>query len=309
MSTRSRSLIDPFNEKVRERIFGFGSRRCNSSITTGSEHDGDINDAVSSPSSSSSASTYSADSPRLSYLVNNFLETSGTGNEAGDSEDDDSVVSDPTDLICDVVNPIVWSNSDRFRADLLAHVTKAAEIFSLLRQNPTVFNRNVMSYLREIGYNSGICKTKWEAVPGGGLISGSYEYIDVLRERNSRYVVDLNFGAQFEVARETERYGCVIGALPRVFVGKCEDLKGIVRIMADELRRSMKMSEMSLPPWRKYRYMKVKWFGPYCRTVNQMHSSAAVSSNAAVKCRSVGFFASAVDGGRLVVAPPSTRTR
>ncbi|MCI73913.1 hypothetical protein A2U01_0095177, partial [Trifolium medium] len=48
---------------------------------------------------------------------------------------------------------------------------------------------------------------------------------------------------------------------------------------------------LSIPPWRKNRYMQNKWFGPYRRTTNTVQGNPvpAVSSFSGAKCRLVGF--------------------
>ena len=51
-------------------------------------------------------------------------------------------------------------------------------------------------------------RAQWES-SGGGLTAGNYEYIDVLvnkkgdRADDERYIVDLDFAEQFEIARAT----------------------------------------------------------------------------------------------------------
>lgn len=305
----NKRITDPFNEKVRARIFGASM---SSICSSGSEHDADSD--VVSPSPSPSPS------PCLSYLVQNFLEDDSTPINAttesnrgcgSDSDSEEFLRPDPTALIESVINPTVRNNADPFRNQLLAHVTRAVDIFSIFRKNKSIFNRNLMAYLREIGYNAGVCKTRWDS--SGGLTAGNYELIDVISPESSsptRYFIEANFAGEFEIARETESYGKLRSSLPRVFVGTSDDLKRILRLMCDEARRSLKINGLTLPPWRKNRYMQTKWLGPYRRTTNHFPApsiSSPVIPNYAVKCRSVGFELSG-EGGRLFVHPP-TRTR
>ncbi|GAB4841475.1 hypothetical protein Ancab_022191 [Ancistrocladus abbreviatus] len=315
MFVRTKRATDPFNEKVRARIF-----ERTTSFSSGSEHDGE-NDLVS-PSSTLC----------LSHLVQNFLDgengaapTGGEKDGQNSDSEDESVSSDSTAFLQDVINPMLKRN-DRFRDDLLNHVTKAVEMYSVFRTKKSACNRNVMAYLHEIGYNAGICKTKWDTSPGGGLTAGTYEFIDVITQPESssspsnrcvRYFIDIDFAGEFEIARETENYSKVRNALPRIFVGKSEGLKRVVRVMCDEAKRSMKRNGLSLPPWRKNRYMQTKWFGPHRRTVNHLPSSssavaqATVLSTISVKWREVGFDA-AIDGGgggNRIFVPPATMTR
>ncbi|KAM1345971.1 hypothetical protein FF1_035282 [Malus domestica] len=59
------------------------------------------------------------------------------------------------------------------------------------------------------GHNAAICKTKWTS--SGNITSGSYEFIDVVPVQSgssmwqSRYFVDLDFAAQFEIAPVLQR--------------------------------------------------------------------------------------------------------
>ncbi|KAJ6403066.1 hypothetical protein OIU84_015059 [Salix udensis] len=248
------------------------------------------------------------DSPCLSGLVHGFLEEEdsdfaheSTNGHGSDSERVDLVI-DCTDFVEDTIRS---SSDDSYRNLLFFHVSKAMEGFSCLRNQRPVLRRKVMSFLRELGHNAAICKTKWES-SGGGLTAGSYEFIDVVLQLKSpslqtRYVVDLDFASQFEIARPTSQYLKLLHHLPRVFVGKSEDLKTIVKSISDAARRSLKSGELYLPPWRKNRYMQNKWFGPYRRTVNPLPANSFTSppSVNVVKCRRLGFDAAV--NGRLFV--------
>uniref|UniRef100_A0A6N2M0Q3 Uncharacterized protein n=1 Tax=Salix viminalis TaxID=40686 RepID=A0A6N2M0Q3_SALVM len=285
---RAKRVTDPLDDKAKARLIGC-QLRCSSS---GSEHSADHDD-----------------SPCLSGLVHGFLEEEeysdfaheSTNGHGSDSERVDLVI-DCTDFVEDMIRS---SSNDSYRNLLFFHVSKAMEGFSCLRNQRPVLRRKVMSSLRELGHNAAICKTKWES-SGGGLTAGSYELIDVVLQLKSpslqnRYVVDLDFASQFEIARPTSQYLKLLHHLPRVFVGKSEDLKTIVKSISDAARRSLKSGELYLPPWRKNRYMQNKWFGPYLRTVNPLPTNSFTSppSVNVVKCRRVGFDAAV--NGRLFV--------
>jgi len=109
--------------------------------------------------------------------------------------------------------------------------------------------------------------------------TGDYEFIDVVIEgsklQNERFFVDIDFRAQFEIARPTAAYNALLQKLPTLFVGRACKLCSIVKIMCDAARRSLKEKEMYIPPWRKYRYMQTKWLGSYKRTTNPTTSRAA----------------------------------
>ncbi|KAK9757215.1 hypothetical protein RND81_01G148700 [Saponaria officinalis] len=304
----NKRVTDLFNEKVRVRLFGLSSS--NSSISSGSEHEGEY-DVSPSPS------------PCLSYLVQNFLEDESRADDKeavqavtsrendSDSDSDSFLRADPTALINDVVHPTLFNNADRFRNKLVGHVTKSVEIFAFFRKNnKAMFHRNLMAYLREIGYNAGVCKAKWTS--SGNLKAGNYEYIDVISPGNDvRYIIDTEFSGEFEIARESEDYKKLRNSLPRILTSKPDDVKKIVRLMCDEARRSMKINGLTLPPWRKNRYMQLKWLGPYRRSTSHFSPPTAVSSAVVggfpVICRAVGFDVGG-DGGGLMI-PPVTRTR
>ncbi|KAL8266397.1 hypothetical protein R6Q59_003741 [Mikania micrantha] len=79
------------------------------------------------------------------------------------------------------------------------------EVFQSTRSNKQIFHRNVMLFLQNLGYNAAICKTKWES--SGGLTSGNYEFIDVVRsDSGTRYFIDGNFSGEFDIARETKHF-------------------------------------------------------------------------------------------------------
>ncbi|PWA92559.1 hypothetical protein CTI12_AA078980 [Artemisia annua] len=152
-----------------------------------------------------------------------------------------------------------------------------------------------MLYLQQQGYNAATCKTKW--LTNGGLNGGNYEFIDVVRsDTNDRYYIDLSFASEFSLARETKEYTRLTRHIPRVFVGKGDDLKKLVKLVSDAGRRSLKMKGLIFPPWLKNRFMQMKWFGPHRRTVGYIPT--VNSSLNVVKCSAVGF--NAVSNGVFV---------
>ncbi|KAM0935817.1 hypothetical protein DsansV1_C27g0196851 [Dioscorea sansibarensis] len=157
-----------------------------------------------------------------------------------------------------------------------------------------------MGRLREWGYNAGVCTTRWES--SGGLTAGSYEYVDVVVGEKLRYIVDLDFKAEFEIARATTEYEKVVRELPKVMVAAPEELRRVVRVVAEAARRSMKSKGLHVPPWRKGRYVVAKWTGPYRRTVNAGGGAVVRAGVEIIKCRAVGF-------GPGVVIPATARTR
>lgn len=278
---RTKRVTDPLDARVRDRLVGRESSELGYA-SSGSEH------------------SATDDWPCLSELVNGFLEEDDSETRSPENDSDldrvDSVSErvDSTESI--LRSSAASSNADAYKRRLLAHVTEATELLSHLRSSKAKFRRSVMSYLRESGHNGAICKTRWDS--SGGLTAGNHEFIDAVVEptgtsvQNRRYFVDLDFAAEFEIARPSVHYSKLLESLPRVFVGSGDELKRIVRAMCEAAKRSLKITDLSIPPWRKNRYMQNKWFGPYRRTTNlvpENSSPAAISLPSAVKCRWVGF--------------------
>nr|XP_010905163.1 uncharacterized protein LOC105032414 [Elaeis guineensis] len=303
VSMRAKRVTDPLDDKVKARLRGDDA--CWMTGVTGS----------------SSGSEHEA-TPCLSGLIHAFLLESAAGSPSaaapggyssdrgGTSDDDDAGdrAAAAAETLRDLLDPPV--EGDPFRARLVSDVLAAAEAFAGVRKNGSAFRRAVMATLRVAGYNAGICKARWET--SGGVTAGTYEYIDVVataRAGEVRYIVDMEFAAEFEVARATEHYRRVLAALPRVAVARTETMRQAVRLVAVAARRSLRSQGLHVPPWRKSRYMLAKWLGPYRRTGNTLPASAGASvgggGSAEVKCRSVGFPEAAA--GTLV--PPAGRTR
>ncbi|KAK9089257.1 hypothetical protein Scep_028339 [Stephania cephalantha] len=106
-------------------------------------------------------------------------------------------------------------------------------------------------------------------------------YLDVLGKSSSsskrsdvrRVVIELNFRAEFEMARASDEYKRLVDSLPRVFVGKPSKLVGVIKIMCSAAKKCMKKNKMHMGPWRKNKYMEAKWLGSYRR----MTPSSSVS--------------------------------
>lgn len=134
-----------------------------------------------------------------------------------------------------------------------------------------------------------MCKSKWEKA--GNRTSGSYEYIDV-NVGVTRYIVEVSLAGEFEIARATPCYASLLENFPRVFVGKVEELKQVVKIMNRAMKKSMKKMDIYVPPWRRLAYMEAKWFGSYYkRTTNEQNNyqKSSFDSSSFSKKRNVGF--------------------
>ncbi|KAK4366233.1 hypothetical protein RND71_014113 [Anisodus tanguticus] len=293
---RMKRVTDPFDDKVKARITGrdYQDIGC---LSSGSEH---------------SAHAYDDASCSFSDLIFGLPDDVSSNEPSENDTDSDKDVSmyNSTEVTDDMLKPVFCSDLDLFMKLLSTKVTKALELFSFLKSNKPILRRNVMTYLRYFGYNAAICKTKWES--SGGLKAGNYEFIDVIRSDSmiTRYVIDLDFSAELEIARPTNHYERLLQSLPNVFVGKSEELKQILKVMNDAGRRSLRSKDLHIPLWRKHRFMLNKWLGAYKRTTNilpSLNSSALLKQQTnVVKCRSVGFNA-AVNSCLLFPAATSTK--
>ncbi|KAI3456257.1 hypothetical protein Pfo_012920 [Paulownia fortunei] len=131
--------------------------------------------------------------------------------------------------------------------------------------------------LQNAGFNSAICKSKWRSSPD--IPSGEHTFMDVVDNSNSkkgevRVIIELNFRAEFEMARANEEYNKLINRLPEIFVGKIERLLGLLKILCAAAKKCMKEKKMHMGPWRKHRYMQAKWL----RTCERLASSQPLSS-------------------------------
>lgn len=135
--------------------------------------------------------------------------------------------------------------------------------------------------------------------------AGDHEYIDVNLGGN-RYIVEIFLAREFEIARPTSKYTSLLNKIPEIFVGNLEEMKEMVKLMCCAMKESMKMRNMHVPPWRRFRYMQAKWFGSYKRTTNhkvlgseETKTSPEMSLNGSRHCK-VGNL-SAVFGGNGVL--------
>ncbi|KAE8719931.1 hypothetical protein F3Y22_tig00109924pilonHSYRG00086 [Hibiscus syriacus] len=79
------------------------------------------------------------------------------------------------------------------------------------------------------------------------------------RKSEVRVIIELNFRAEFEIARASEDYNRLVQRLPDVFVGKVERLSNVIKILCSAAKKCMKEKKMHMGPWRKQGYMQAKW--------------------------------------------------
>ncbi|CAH9074570.1 unnamed protein product [Cuscuta europaea] len=300
---RTKRVTDQLDDRVKARIVGLDLDEYGC-ISSGSDRSPQVDEDDDVSLSS------------FSEMVFNHSENDEAGEDPPSDNDPDCVTGvqiwSSGDAVEDEIEPIlIRGGADAFRNILASHVTEAVELFSrLTTSSKLTLRRRVTAYLRDVGYNAAVCTTKWAS--SDGITAGDHEFIDVLRSdsnESNRYIVDLEFSSEFEIARPTDRFELLVQSLPKVFVGKCEDLRKILRLMSEAARRSLKSRGLHLPPWRKRRFMMNKWLGSYRRTTTfapDRTSMEHLGRGLAIKCRSVGFDAAA--NGRLLF-PVVTRTR
>ncbi|XP_010532592.1 PREDICTED: uncharacterized protein LOC104808584 isoform X2 [Tarenaya hassleriana] len=145
--------------------------------------------------------------------------------------------------------------------NLLADAAKIVEKNKSVKRKDDM-RKIVNEGLLSLGYDSSICKSKWEKSPS--FPAGEYEYIDVIVE-GERLLIDVDFRSEFEIARQTGAYKAVLQCLPFIFAGKPDRLGQIVSIVSEAAKQSLKKKGMHFPPWRKAEYMRAKWLSSYTR--------------------------------------------
>ncbi|KAL5576737.1 hypothetical protein UlMin_018436 [Ulmus minor] len=144
--------------------------------------------------------------------------------------------------------------------------------------------REISGRIRNEGFNSAICKSKWRSSPD--IPSGEHTFLDVVENSSRkkgqvRVIIELNFKAEFEMARASEDYNKLVQRLPEVFVGKVERLHSLIKVMCSAAKKCMKEKKMHLGPWRKYKYMQAKWLAACQRTASPPLLSLGYSAQTA----------------------------
>ncbi|KAK7345928.1 hypothetical protein VNO77_16544 [Canavalia gladiata] len=178
----------------------------------------------------------------------------------------DSSISDATESLKGLIPcaSIVERN-------LLADVARIVEKNGKSYKRKDDLRKVVADGLFSLGYDSSICKSKWDKT--SSCPAGEYEFIDAIME-GERLIVDVDFRSEFEVARSTGTYKTILQSLPYIFVGRSERLRQIVSIVSEAAKQSLKKKGMHVPPWRKRDYMFAKWLSPSVVRVKQPPSTS-----------------------------------
>ncbi|KAK1399106.1 Translation initiation factor IF-2 [Heracleum sosnowskyi] len=204
----------------------------------------------------------------LTNMVKNFIEDSGEKQHKccqgkcycfNNSDSDDEFDSRHT-YVCQVLKKLVMCSSVSER-NLLADSANIVSKFSKCKIDE--IRKTVTDDLLALGYDASICKSRWERAPT--YPAGEYDYVDVIKQ-DERLIVDIDFRAEFTIARSTKKYNAILQILPHIFVGKADRLQKIVYIVSDAAKQSLKKNGMPFPPWRRADYVKSKWLSPYTRT-------------------------------------------
>ncbi|XP_076887610.1 uncharacterized protein LOC143537811 [Bidens hawaiensis] len=144
----------------------------------------------------------------------------------------------------------------------------------------------ICSRLQNSGFDSAICKSKWKS--SLDIPSGEHTFLDVIdnsgcRKKGAvRVIIELELRGQFEMKKGGDDYNSLVCKLPDVFVGKCDRLQTVIKIMSLGAKRCMREKKMHLGPWRKQQYMQAKWL----RVMERTTTAATVSSPLAMD---IGF--------------------
>ncbi|MED6150621.1 hypothetical protein PIB30_074124 [Stylosanthes scabra] len=197
--------------------------------------------------------------------------------DSSDDESDDSNCS-PTEA-SEILKGLASSASVSER-NLLAETAKIVEKNKICKSKDGSCRKIVTQDLINLGYDASICKSRWEKF--SSYPAGEYEYIDVMIGKE-RFIIDVDFRSEFEIARSTKAYKAILQNLPYIFVGKCERLQRIVAVVSEAAKQSLKKKGMHVPPWRRAEYVRAKWLSPYTRitgSVSKEEGNSTVDSGA-----------------------------
>lgn len=83
-----------------------------------------------------------------------------------------------------------------------------------------------------------------------------------------RFIIDIDFRSNFEIARAVKSYDTLLHSLPVVYVGYQMKLKRYLSVMVEAARISLKQNSMPFPPWRSLPYLQAKWQSTRDRNTN-----------------------------------------
>uniref|UniRef100_A0A2N9G6L7 Uncharacterized protein n=1 Tax=Fagus sylvatica TaxID=28930 RepID=A0A2N9G6L7_FAGSY len=241
----------------------------------------------------------------LNNMVQNFIEENNNEKQSGavkcgrnrcncfnrnciDSSEDewdsygDSNYSSSTEA-CEILKGLVPCLSVCER-NLLADTSKIVEKNKICKRKDEFSRKVVTDGLLALGYDATICKSRWEKSPS--YPAGEYEYIDVIIE-GERFLIDVDFRSEFEIARPTKTYKAILQTLPYIFVGKSDRLRRMIAIASEAAKQSLKKRGMHIPPWRKADYVNSKWLSPHPRSQTEKDHHQKVQKPASSRLQRV----------------------
>lgn len=153
---------------------------------------------------------------------------------------------------------IVICSTDSER-NLLADTARIVEKNKICKYKDDFCRKIVVDGLLALRYDASNCKSRWEKTPS--YPAGGYDYVDVIKE-GEKFIIDIDFRSEFEIARSTKIYNSILQTLPCIFVGKADRLEKIIRVVSEAAKQSLKKKGMPFPPWRTAEYVKAKWLSP-----------------------------------------------
>ncbi|CAI5480401.1 unnamed protein product [Closterium sp. Yama58-4] len=240
---------------------------------------------------------------RLSYHHGGLCANQGTDNSSCSEIERLASMIEP--LSC-CETPEEYSISDVVSAAMEHSRNLSADVST---SSGTVRNA-VVQQLRSRGYDAAVCYSQWDY--SNGVPDGSHEYCDVVLHPSSphrqpeRLIVDLDFRAQFQVARPTPQYSYILQLTPVSFVGCPDRLHRLVEILSEAMRLSLHAQGMHVPPWRRHPYLSAKWTAVYSRHISSTSADCSRDSESSAAAATATANASAATSGPATV-PESNR--
>ncbi|XP_077231789.1 uncharacterized protein LOC143864825 [Tasmannia lanceolata] len=234
---------------------------------------------------------------KVSAFFGELSDESDRSYDVDDDEDNGGESSDPAErtefwqaqqsLLQEILARSTSSGS-RLRREV-SRAVKAARVADICRCHKpnsngcsTCLRQAVVDQLHAAGYDAALCTSKWRSTRD--VPSGMHEYIDVVihateKKKEARFVIELEFRAEFEIAKACDDYQNLINQLPESYVGKPDHLNTIVRVACDAGKRSMREKKMHMGPWRKRKFMQKKWSSAFQRSFSDQSPAETVLSS------------------------------
>lgn len=90
-------------------------------------------------------------------------------------------------------------------------------------------------------------------------------------------MIEMNFQAEFEMAKGSDEYNNLVKKVPEVFVGEVGRMSKLIKILCMAAKKCMKDKKLHMGPWRRHKYMEAKWLGP-CERYPSTKSPLSIGS-------------------------------